>query len=205
MKRAGVIKTMIIMALLVGGVLLFYLHLTRRNADAVSVESAGGRAVQEMTATQKLIAEAPFKEYPTTPVQLVKYYNDLTVCLYNEDCTEEEQKALVLLLRKYMDDELLENQSEAEQLIELRKDLATFKQQEIKIYSVDVTPSLDVVFFNFEDHECARLYSNYTMKGIVEGSMAYNTIRQVFILRKNAEGHWKIYGYKNEEETGDIQ
>lgn len=205
MKRAGVIKTMIIMALLVGGVLLFYLHLTRRNADAVSVESAGGRAVQEMTATQKLIAEAPFKEYPTTPVQLVKYYNDLTVCLYNEDCTEEEQKALVLLLRKYMDDELLENQSEAEQLIELRKDLAMFKQQEIKIYSVDVTPSLDVVFFNFEDHECARLYSNYTMKGIVEGSMAYNTIRQVFILRKNSEGHWKIYGYKNEEETGDIQ
>ena len=205
MKRAGVIKTMIIMALLVGGVLLFYLHLTRRNADAVSVESAGGRAVQEMTATQKLIAEAPFKEYPTTPVQLVKYYNDLTVCLYNEDCTEEEQKALVLLLRKYMDDELLENQSEAEQLIELRKDLAMFKQQQIKIYSVDVTPSLDVVFFNFEDHECARLYSNYTMKGIVEGSMAYNTIRQVFILRKNSEGHWKIYGYKNEEETGDIQ
>jgi ketosteroid isomerase-like protein len=43
------------------------------------------------------------------------------------------------------------------------------------------------------------------MKGIVDGSMAYNTIRQVFILRKNEEGHWKIYGYKNEEETGDIQ
>ena len=111
----------------------------------------------------------------------------------------------MLIMRKYMDEELLSNQTEAEQLIELRKDLDTFKKQEIKIYSVDVTPSLDVDFFTYDDHECARLYSNYTMKGIVDGSMAYNTIRQVFILRKNAEGHWKIYGYKNEEETGDIQ
>jgi hypothetical protein len=111
----------------------------------------------------------------------------------------------VLLMRKYLDEELLTNQTEAEQLIELRKDLENFKKQEIKIYSVDVTPSLDVDFFNYDDHECARLYSNYTMKGIVDGSMAYNTIRQVFILRKNEEGHWKIYGYKNEEETCDIQ
>lgn len=205
MKRANVIKTMIIMAMLVGGVLLFYLHLTRRNTEAVSAEAAGNRAVQEMTAAQKLIAEAAFKEYPTTPVQLVKYYNDLSVCLYNEDCTESEQKALMLIMRKYMDEELLANQSEADQLIELRKDVEAFQKQEIKIYSVDVTPSLDVDYFNYEEHECARLYSNYTMKGIVEGSMAYNTIRQVFILRKNEEGHWKIYGYKNEEETGDIQ
>lgn len=205
MKRANVVKTVIIMALLVGGILLFYLHLTRRNSEAVSAEAAGSRAVQEMTAAQKLVAEAPFKEYPSTPVQLVKYYNDLTVCLYNEDCTDDEQKALVLLMRKYLDEELLTNQTEAEQLIELRKDLENFKKQEIKIYSVDVTPSLDVDFFNYDDHECARLYSNYTMKGIVDGSMAYNTIRQVFILRKNEEGHWKIYGYKNEEETGDIQ
>ena len=204
MKRANVVKTVIIMALLVGGILLFYLHLTRRNSEAVSAEAAGSRAVQEMTAAQKLVAEAPFKEYPSTPVQLVKYYNDLTVCLYNEDCTDDEQKALVLLMRKYLDEELLTNQTEAEQLIELRKDLETFKKQEIKIYSVDVTPSLDVDFFNYDDHECARLYSNYTMKGIVDGSMAYNTIRQVFILRRNEEGHWKIYGYKNEEETGDI-
>ncbi|MBR3517016.1 MAG: hypothetical protein IKO10_11960 [Lachnospiraceae bacterium] len=204
MKRAKVIKTVIIMTMLVGCILLFYLHLTRRNTEAVSAEAAGSRAVQEMTTAQKLIAEAPFKEYPTTPVQLVKYYNDLTVCLYNEDCTEDEQKALVLLLRKYMDEDLLTNQTEADQLIELRKDVAAFKQQEIRIYSVDVTPSLDVKYFTYEEYECARLYSNYTMKGIVDGSMAYNTIRQVFILRRNEEGHWKIYGYKNEEETGDI-
>lgn len=205
MKRAGVIKTVIIMAMLVGCILVFYLHLTRRNTEAVSAEAAGSRAVQEMTVAQKLIAEAPFKEYPTTPVQLVKYYNDLTVCLYNEECTQDEQKALMLIMRKYMDEELLSNQTEADQLIELRKDIDTFKKQEIRIYSVDVTPSLDVYYFDYDEHECARLYSNYTMKGIVDGSMAYNTIRQVFVLRRNAEGHWKIYGYKNEEETGDIQ
>ena len=150
MKRAKVVKTVIIMALLVGSILLFYLHLTRRNSEAVSAEAAGSRAVQEMTAAQKLVAEAPFKEYPSTPVQLVKYYNDLTVCLYNEDCTESEQKALMLIMRKYMDEELLSNQTEAEQLIELRKDLDTFKKQEIKIYSVDVTPSLDVDFFTYD-------------------------------------------------------
>ena len=41
MKRAKVVKTVIIMALLVGSILLFYLHLTRRNSEAVSAEAAG--------------------------------------------------------------------------------------------------------------------------------------------------------------------
>ena len=38
------------MTMLVGCILLFYLHLTRRNTEAVSAEAAGSRAVQEMTA-----------------------------------------------------------------------------------------------------------------------------------------------------------
>jgi len=32
--------------------------------------------------------------YPSTPKEVVKYYNDLMKCFYNEDCTEEELQEL---------------------------------------------------------------------------------------------------------------
>ncbi|MBR1471375.1 MAG: hypothetical protein IJ600_07015 [Lachnospiraceae bacterium] len=203
MKQRGLIKIIVIMALVVGVILAFYIRLTRRNAEAVSTEAAGGRAVQEMTVVQKMIAEAAYKEYPSTPVQLLRYYNDITLCLYNEECSQDELKALMLISRRYMDDEVLQNQSEGEQLIELRKDVEAFKTQEIRIYSVDVTPSLDVDFFSYDGYECARLYSTYTLKGMIDGSVAYNTKRQIFILRKDGDGHWKIFGYKTEEDETD--
>ena len=47
--------------------------------------------------------------YPSTPKEVVKYYNDLMKCFYNEDCTEEELQELGKKSLQLFDEELREN------------------------------------------------------------------------------------------------
>ena len=202
------IKTIVIMVLLVGGLVGFYLYLSSRNARENSAEQSGNQSVKEMTAVQKLIAEAAYKEYPSTPVQLLKYYNQITVCFYNEEYSEDELKALAIISRKLMDEELVSNQSDAAFFSQLKMDIANLKSQGdhgTTIYQVDVTPSMDVEYYEHDGYECARLYDTFTLKQMVSGTIYYPVVRYVYIMRRDAEGHWKIFGFKKEEdkEQGD--
>ena len=182
----------------------FYLFLSRRNASRTSPETTQDAQIKDMTATQKMIAEAAYKEYPATPVQVLKYYNDITVCFYNEEYTEDELKALGLISRKLMDDELVAQQTDVEFYEQLKLDIANLRMQGdhgTTIYKIDVTPSMDVEYFEHEGYECARLYDTYTMKQMVDGTIYYPVLRYVYIMRKDPEGHWKIFGFKKEEDA----
>ncbi len=197
------VKTVIIMLVVVGILVGFYLFLSRRNEQETSTEANADRHVKDMTTTQKLIAEAPYKQYPVTPVQVLKYYNEIQVCFYNEEYSEEELKELGKISRKLMDDELVAQQSDEEFYAQLKLDVANMKAQGdhgTTIYDIDVTPSMDVEYFDHEGYECARLYNTYTMKQMIEGKLYYPVIRYVYVMRRDTEGHWKILGFKKDEE-----
>ena len=197
------VKTVIIMLIVVGILVGFYLFLSRRNEQETSTETNADRHVKDMTTTQKLIAEAPYKQYPVTPVQVLKYYNEIQVCFYNEEYSEEELKELGDISRKLMDDELVAQQSDAEFYAQLKLDVANMKAQGdhgTTIYDIDVTPSMDVEYFDHDGWECARLYNTYTMKQMIEGKLYYPVIRYVYVMRRDTEGHWKIFGFKKDEE-----
>ncbi|MCR5250634.1 MAG: hypothetical protein K6E50_08525 [Lachnospiraceae bacterium] len=197
------LKTIVIMVLLVGGLVGFYLYLSSRNARETSSENEGNEQVREMTAVQKLIAEADYKEYPATPVQLLKYYNQITACFYNEEYSEEELMSLGEISRRLMDRELVANQNDAEFFSQLKMDIANLKSQGdygTTIYQIDVTPSMDVEYYEHEGYECARLYDTFTLKQMVNGTIYYPVVRYVYIMRKDDEGHWKIFGFKKEED-----
>jgi len=192
-----IVGTIVIMLLLVGLILGYYFGLMKRGADANAEGMAEESAAAEMTHVQKLISEAPYQIYPATPVQLIKRYNEISTCFYNETCSEAELNTLATMLRSYFDDELKAQQTDAEYLEELKKDLIPFYNQGITIYSAAVSPSTDVEYFDHEGYECARLYCTYTIKALVRGEVNYAPIQQVFILRKDADGHWKIFGFKD--------
>ncbi len=202
------VKTVIIMLIVVGILVGFYLFLSHRNEQETSTETNADRHVKDMTTTQKLIAEAPFKQYPVTPVQVLKYYNEITVCFYNEDYSEEELKELGEISRSLMDDELVAQQSEDQFFQQLKLDIANLKGQGdhgTTIYKIDVTSSIDVEYFDYQGEECARLYNTYTMKQMIDGSLYYPVIRYVYVMRRDDTGHWKILGFKKDEEgdSGD--
>ncbi|MBE5896034.1 MAG: hypothetical protein E7285_10305 [Lachnospiraceae bacterium] len=189
MKFGKGTKTTIVMLLMVVLIVGYYYYLSSRNEDATSLESMENQVQEEMTPVQELLAMAAYKEYPPTPVQVLKYYNEITACFYNETYTEEELEDLAYLAQSLYDTELVINQTDY--IEQLQEDIQVFRDGNIIVYSSEVTPSTDVEYFEHNGYECARLYCLYTLKS----GTIYQTTRQVFIMRLDEDGHWKIFGF----------
>ena len=195
MDRARIIKAailMIIMVVLCGG---YYYYLSSRNSQNNSERNAQDQAT-EMTAVQELIARDSYREYPTTPVQVLKYYNEITACFYNESYSEDELSKMATMIRNLFDAELVANQSFENYLSSLKDDIAVFKSGNITIYNCEVTPSTDVEYSEHDGYSCAKLNCVYTLKS----GTVYQTTKEVFIMRKDPDGHWKIFGFTLAEE-----
>ena len=200
------VKTIVMMLFMVVVLVGVYLAITRRNKEETSTDQAASRSIQDMTDTQKLIAEAAYKEYPSTPVQVLKYYNDITTCFYNDDYTEDELMQLARISRRMLDVELVAQQSDDSYFSQLKKDIANLKAQGdygTTIYKIDVTPSMDVDYFEHEGYECARLYDTFTLKQMVSGTIYYPVVRYIYVMRRDEDGHWKILGFKKEEDEAE--
>lgn len=186
------IKVTILMVIMVALIIGYYFYLQNKGKNANSDAAMEENVTQEMTISQELIARAPYREYPATPVQVVKYYNEIQACFYNEPISNVELEGLAMLAQNLYDDELVANQTYEEYISGLKNDIKTFKDGNITIYQADVTPATDVEFFTHNGDECAKLYCVYTLKS----GAYYQTSREVFILRKDSVGHWKIMGFK---------
>ena len=60
----------------------------------------------------------------------------------------------------------------------------------------EVTPATDVIYFEHNGYQCAKLNVVYTLKS----GTVYQTTKEVYILRKDEQGHWKIFGFTLAEE-----
>ena len=189
--KSSPVKTIIIMVLIVGGLIAAFIFVSSKDRSGKAAEKIEAQASQEMTAVQKLIAEAPYRDYPATPVQVVKYYNEFTAAFYNEKYSDEELMSIARLSRGLFDEELKATQSDVDYLVALKSDIDTFKAGNITVYNSVVSSSTDVDYFTHKGFECARLYCTYTLKS----GTVYQASKEVYILRKDADGHWKIFGF----------
>ena len=78
-------------------------------------------------------------------------------------------------------------------MISLRAQIKDFKDQEITISTYIVSSSTEVDFFQQDGFEFARLSVVYTLKQ----NSSKQDVPEVFLLRKDSEGRWKIYGWDN--------
>ncbi len=193
-SKKGVIIAIVIILLVVG----YYYYLSNRNVpqpEEVLPE------VEVMTATQKVLARDLEKNYPPTPREVIKYYSEITQCFYNEELTEEDIYELGMKARELYDAQLAANQTEADYIASLQFDIEQFRSNKRTIASYNPSSSLDVETFSEDGYEWARLYCNY---GVKQGGVLYDT-NMVFILRKDENEHYKIYGFKLAEDKHKIE
>lgn len=190
-KNAQGIKGMIIMLVLLALILGYYAYLSNRSKKDKSEEVV-------ISAVQEVLMRDMEKNYPPTPKEVLKYYSELTQCFYNEELTEEELKDLGMRARELYDDELVANQTEEEYLSDLEFDVASFHSKGLTVFSFSTSSSTDVEEFTMDGRKWARLYCIYNLR---QGSAMLST-QEVFLMRKDEDGHWKIYGWdlvENEE------
>lgn len=193
MKQSNGIKIIIIGICMAALVVGYYYYLSNRNVpqpEEVVPED------EVLTVTQRTLLRNLDTNYPPTPREVIKYFSEITQCFYNEENTDEEIEKLGLKIRELYDSELVANQTQEDYLTALKEDVEDFKEKGRKIASFTLSASVDVEPFSENGYEWARLYCIY---GVEQGGLLYNS-NIVFVLRKDEQGHYKIYGWQLAED-----
>ena len=184
MKRSGIITIIIIGLILVAAVAGYAVSLNRRKAVA--------EADTQVTAVQKVLMRDLERNYPPSPKEVVKYFAEITKCFYNDEYTDEELTQLAEKIQGIYDDELIANKSQEDYLNDLNAEIADMKKEKCTISSYVLSASVDVEEFTENGYNCARLYCTFNVKQGTNGTVAS---MEEFVLRKDEDGHWKIYGW----------
>lgn len=177
--RGGMVIVLLIVVM-VG----YYYYLSNK-------EKAQQEQNPEFTKVQEVLLRNLDTNYPPTPKEVIKYYSEITKCFYNEEYSDGELEQLADKADQLYDEELSENNGWGQYIISLRSDIDEFKENAITISSYLISASTDVEKFEDDGYEFARLHCIYTLK---QGNYKQD-VDQVFLLRKDEEGHWKIYGW----------
>lgn len=163
---------------------VFYFQINKNNSQKEELV---------LTDTQSAIQRDLSVNYPQTPKAVVRYYAELSKCMYNPDNTDKEIEQLAIQSRILLDEKLVAQQTDAQYIASLRSTISGFIQDKRKIISYTTSSSSEVEYATTELGETASLYCNYTMQ---KDSLNYIDTEQ-FLLRKNEEGRWKIVGWQS--------
>lgn len=177
----GTIVFLVLMCMLVG----YYFYLSNRS-EAVREEP------EETSQVQEVLLRDLSRNYPATPKEVIKYYSEITKCFYNEEYSEDELAKLADKAMQLYDEELADYQAESAYLGELKNDIALWKEDETKVSSYKTANSTDVNYFTKNGRECASIFCTYTLR---KGT-TLQSLEEIFILRKDESGHWKILGWQ---------
>lgn len=176
-------QTAIIVMVLIVAVVGYYCYLVNRS----------NRSAQENapTTVQNVLLRDLENNYPPTPKEVIRYYNDIIKCFYNEACSQEELQELARKARGLYDQDLLNHNEWDTYIFNLEAEIQDFKNNNRKISNISLAASTDVDEFTQDGFRFAKIRCGYN---ILQGRNSSSTV-QVYLLRRDGDGHWKIYGW----------
>lgn len=175
------LRTVIIMVVCAALCIGYYYYLTNRSKAKE----------KNLTEVEQVITKSLDKSYPKTAREVIKFYNRILKCYYNEEYTEQQLKQLAEQARALMDEELQKENPEEKFLEALKADIEEYKEDKKKIASINMDISNEIDYKEVNGEECAYVNVSYFVKGEDESVRS----AQTYILRKDAEGKWKILGF----------
>lgn len=183
-------KLVTITLLIVLCVLVYY-----RYANKEDGKSGKNSKVDNLSEVEKILTKDLDEYYPKTPLEVVKFFTRIQKCYYNEDNTDKVVEELGDLAKKLLDEELIRQNPENEYYEGLKEEIAAFKKSKRTISNILFDKSTDVIYSTVEGRKTATLNCTYYLQTGDRVSVSAET----YILRKNDEGQWKIYGWKLKE------
>lgn len=187
----GSVKVFIVLVVLVVFALMYFGYLANR-------PSRDDEDDVVLTHVQELLLKNPDKNYPPSPKEVVKLYSEITKAFYDEEYTEEELYALVELSYQLFD-EALKKKNPIEQYYEnLKEEIAYYAENKYVIKAYNTSSSVDIENAKFEKdgYMWTKVYGYYTMRY----GTKMTTIEEVYVLRKDESGYWRIFGWDLVEE-----
>ncbi len=145
----------------------------------------------ETTAVQDVLLKNLDNDYPSTVREVMKYYNEIMKCYYNEEYTEDELTMLAERALELYDDELVDLQDETQYMANLKAEITNYKESGTVISTAALASSTDVDYFTRGGRDCAKIRCIYTLR---QGTRL-QTVKEEYVLRKDDGSHWKILGW----------
>ena len=183
-KRGGVILLILIAVLIVGACALVA-YRTPKTAEEAT----------EVTEKDALMSKNIEVSYPSTPREVLKLYNRYMVCLYgveSNQLTDDEVRTLGIKMRQMYDEELLEANQQESHLQKLTQEIVAFQADEKVMIQANVCDSNEVDYIDVDGASGALLEASYFIK---KGSKEFSRTYQQYLMRKDANGNWKILGF----------
>ena len=128
------------------------------------------------------------EEYPQSVREVIRQYNKVIGCLYNEEYSKTEFAELVDFSRKFLDDEFLESSPKDSYLENLKQDIERYHENNKIIVSSAVDNDNEIRYKKMDGDDCANVRSSYYIKENGE----YSCIYKMYVMRKDTDGNWKI-------------
>lgn len=176
----GIIIGVLLVCMLVG----YYIYLSNK--------SASGKNTAEQTEVEKVLARDLELQYPPSPKEVVKFFSKILKCYYNEEYTDDELVELMEKSRQLFDEELLSENQGNEHFENLKKEINEYDENKQIIFNWTVSPSGDVEYYTQDDDNWALVGATYTIRQKTNYKKSY----EQYLLRKDSEGRWKIYGWQ---------
>lgn len=151
----------------------------------------------ETTAVEDVLLKNLETDYPPTVREVIKYYNEIMSCYYSESPTDEELRKLAEKAMELYDAELVEFQDEQTYIEDLKAEIAGFAAADTVLSHVALSSSTAVEYYTYNGRECAQIRCIYTMRQKTN----LMTIKEVYVLRKDESGRWKILGWTPAEDA----
>lgn len=175
------VRIVVVAVVCIGLILGCYFFVNAKNSESSSENV-------ELTTVQQVITKDLDKNYPETPREVVKLFNRIITCYYNEEYTEDELYDLADQARMLFDEKLAENNPRNEYVKSVQDDVAEYKEAERTILSTSVSSSNEVEYRTVDGDECAYVNVSY----FIQEKKSYDRTYQTFVLRKDEDGRWKI-------------
>lgn len=145
---------------------------------------------KELTEAEKILAEDYENNYPATPKETIKVFARIMRALYNNP-KDDEVEPLALKIRGFYDKELLANNPEDTYLLNLKTELAEWKQEKRTITNYLIVKEDQVEEKTIDGVNYAIYYVQYT----IQENGKFTELWKV-LLRQDSEKRWKVLGWE---------
>lgn len=188
-KRIGTVLTVLVLAC---AVIALYLYIDRSGSKEKETEK---------TPTQILLEKNLETNYPPTPYSVAELYCGIIECIYHPDTTEEQLEELVKLERGLFDEEFAAINSYEQLLTATKDELEQAKEKKLVFTGYILDKSSNVERWKKNGNEYASLQFQLLLRNM-EGS---GTSMRNLIMRKDANGRYKILGWEIAEQTENAE
>lgn len=191
----NVVRYIVVGVVLAVLVVSYFIYLQKNPAT-----SATKNETTQVSELDKVLTRDFDNNYPSTPREVVKWYNRILMLYYSEDLSDDQLNQLCGQAMKLFDVDLVANNPKEVYVASVKSEIQDYKDKSRKLVTADVGDSEDVIYETVNGSDMAYIIGHY----FVKENTSYADTYQKYALRKDADGNWKILGYQLCDVYGDL-